>query len=129
MNKERMLQLASFIEDLPEHKFDMCNWAIDHDHTDKLIDCKALNPHQCKTAGCVAGWAILLFAERTPHAFDSKRGYAPWPSPPMEAQRLLELNDDQVSDLFLGHGFEVDLMRITRDMAAKLMRDMVANEP
>jgi hypothetical protein len=129
MNKERMLKLANFIEKLPAHKFDMTNWAIDQANTEMMIDCKAMNPHQCKTTGCIAGWAIFLFAEREPFVYDKCGGLLPWRSPPVEAELLLELNEDQVQDLFYGHGFEVDLTNITRDMAAKLIRDMVANNP
>jgi hypothetical protein len=74
MNKERMLQLADYIEKLPEHKFEMQYWISqkvqkensygeDYWKTDyaPLGDSiRLIEPLDCGTACCIAGWATAI---------------------------------------------------------------------
>lgn len=74
MNKDRMLQLADYIEDLPEHKFEMQYWisqkvksknyyGTEYWKTDYApvfnVDV-FLEPLDCGTACCIAGWATAI---------------------------------------------------------------------
>ena len=77
MNKERMLQLADYIEKLPEHKFEMQYWisqkvqkenVYGEDYwkinyaprMDSVSGDKLLEPLDCGTACCIAGWATAI---------------------------------------------------------------------
>lgn len=65
MNKERMLLLADLLEELPEHKFSIEYWASEWDdehqeHINQDDGYVYLSGYDCKTAGCVAGWAIAM---------------------------------------------------------------------
>jgi hypothetical protein len=46
MNKERLLELADFIEKLPPEAFEMEDW---------------VTQNECGTTACIAGWACLRF--------------------------------------------------------------------
>lgn len=87
MNKERMLQLADFIEKLPPHKFEMEYWMGEktnrednpnnwytttragtiEDHRGETV--KEYEPFDCGTACCIAGWAAMLQNDLKPMAF------------------------------------------------------------
>ena len=85
MNKERMLQLADYIEKLPEHKFEMQYWISqkvkkenylgeEYWKTDyaPLGDSKTLvEPLDCGTACCIAGWATAIENNFKPNTFIS----------------------------------------------------------
>ena len=74
MNKERMLQLADYIEKLPEHKFEMQYWISQKVKKENYIgeeywkteyaplfdSEKLLEPLDCGTACCIAGWATAI---------------------------------------------------------------------
>lgn len=83
MNKERVLQLADYIEALPEEKFDMAIW--------------------CGTACCMAGHAKRLFKAR-PRSTDELHGEERDVSGRVffPAQRALGLSVEDADILFLG---------------------------
>ena len=77
MNKERMLQLADYIENLPEHKFEMQYWISQKVQKENYIGEEywkldyaptlhsdltqiLLEPLDCGTACCIAGWAAAI---------------------------------------------------------------------
>lgn len=114
MNKECMLQLADYLDALPEEKFDMDNW--------------------CGTACCIAGHAQKLFKARhrpsDPQTFPSDgwlggaslfSGVA-WP-----AMRALGLSEAEAETLFLGDWFD-GIDKITKAEAVAHLRSLVAGE-
>lgn len=113
MNKERMLQLADYIDNLPEHKFEMQYWIsqkvkeenwngeeywkIDYAptlYTD--IRQSLLEPLDCGTACCIAGWAAAIESNFKPISIfqDGK-------SIEQRATEWLELTQEQERNLFL----------------------------
>jgi hypothetical protein len=123
MNKERMLKLADFIEALPPKQFNMQFWAVNNNNVSgrRDVDPKTINPHQCGTTACIAGWAVYLFAKRDP----VDQNY--WISFGEEAQDLLGLTLDQRENLFLSDCWGEAPEHITREMAAAKIRKMVAS--
>jgi hypothetical protein len=119
MNVERVLKLADFIEQLPPHKFIMDVWAADAKRNFEGVDAKAMNPNECGTIGCIAGWAIFLFAERQP------MDYRDCPYPATEAAELLDISGYAASQLFHGR-FTHE--RVTREIAAAELRKMASFE-
>ena len=78
MNKERMLQLADYIENLPSNKFDMNYW-ISYKTKNELgawvlfkgryeLDETFMDPLDCGTACCIAGWATAIESNFEPIA-------------------------------------------------------------
>ena len=97
MNKERMLQLADFLENLPEEKFNMETWAYSSSgKTGEFVD-----PNNCNTTCCIAGWTVALFNDFNPIIPNSKRMYED--SIAKEATRLLDLHREQAVDLFFAN--------------------------
>jgi hypothetical protein len=110
MNKERMLQLADYIEKLPEHKFEMQYWISqkvkkenylgeEYWKTDyaPLGDSKTLvEPLDCGTACCIAGWATAIENNFKPIAImqDDK-------SIETRGKEWLDLSYEQAQNLFL----------------------------
>jgi hypothetical protein len=110
MNKERMLQLADFIEKLPEHKLEMNYWISqkvkrenylgeEYWKTDyaPLNDSKSLvEPLSCGTACCIAGWATAIENNFKPIAImqDEK-------SIETRGKEWLDLSYEQAQNLFL----------------------------
>jgi hypothetical protein len=88
MNKERLLTLAKFLEDLPKHKFMFSTWmsatdsAVDELEAERyakaletrdkekpaftrindtcIIDRVVVEPNLCQTVGCALGWAATI---------------------------------------------------------------------
>ena len=113
MNKERMLQLADYIEKLPEHKFEMQYWIsqkiqkensygedywkIDYAPTMNSDLTKGLlEPLDCGTACCIAGWATAIESNFKPIAIiqDGK-------TIEDRAREWLDLSHEQGLNLFL----------------------------
>lgn len=113
MNKERMLQLADYIENLPEHKFEMQYWLSQKvqkqnylgeeywkiDYTpriDSVNSDKFLEPLDCGTACCIAGWATSIESNFKPIAImqDGK-------TIETRAREWLDLSIEQANNLFL----------------------------
>ena len=111
MNKERMLQLAEYIESLPEHKFDMTYWIsskvkVENDNgtyweRDRFpsiygLDTDLFEPLDCGTACCIAGWATAMENNFKPIAMrvDGK-------TIEQRAQEWLGLTEYQAKNLFL----------------------------
>jgi hypothetical protein len=113
MNKERMLQLADYIEKLPEHKFEMQYWIsqkvkkenylgeeywkIDYAPTLYTDLSKSfLEPLDCGTACCIAGWAAAIESNFKPIAIiqDGK-------SIEERAAAWLDLNYEEERNLFM----------------------------
>lgn len=113
MNKERMLQLADYIEKLPEHKFEMQYWIsqkiqkensygedywkIDYAPTMNSDLTKGLlEPLDCGTACCIAGWATAIESNFKPIAIiqDGK-------TIEDRAREWLDLSYEQSQNLFL----------------------------
>jgi len=113
MNKERMLQLADYIENLPEHKFEMQYWIsqkilketsygedywkIDYAPTMNSDLTKGLlEPLDCGTACCIAGWATAIESNFKPIAIiqDGK-------TIDDRAKEWLDLSYEQAQNLFL----------------------------
>jgi len=154
MNKERMLQLADYIENLPEHKFEMQYWLstkieqgmwngkpywstdsypIIHNSEQNT---KTLEPLDCGTACCIAGWATAMKDNFKPIALiqDGK-------TIEDRALQWLDLTEDEGRNLFLTSidtvwteyfekfGFELDeyndcYTNITNKAAAYVIRDI-----
>ena len=110
MNKERMLQLADFIEKLPEHKFEMNYWISQKVKKENYLgeeywktDYAPLNnskslvePLSCGTACCIAGWAAAIENNFKPIAImqDDK-------SIETRGREWLDLSIEQAQNLFL----------------------------
>lgn len=124
MDTVRMLELASFIENLNPKRFAMSYWAVEDNPEKGILDIdpKALDPHKCGTMGCIAGWAVFLFAPRPAMAvrdydIDVMR----------EATELLNLGRKEAQQLFLQSSWDVDEI-VTRKMAAAKLRTMAESE-
>jgi hypothetical protein len=68
MNTKRLLILATFLETVPEHKFDLMNWRDtglekltlgERLSGDYMSNEKLLN-NSCGTTGCAIGWACTI---------------------------------------------------------------------
>ena len=113
MNKERMLQLADYIENLPEHKFEMQYWISQKVQKENYIGEEywkldyaptlhsdltqiLLEPLDCGTACCIAGWAAAIENNFKPIAIiqDGK-------SIEERAAVWLDLNYEQERNLFM----------------------------
>jgi hypothetical protein len=114
MNKERMLQLADYIEKLPEHKFEMQYWISQKvqkenpygedywkmDYAPRMdsnsLSEKLLEPLDCGTACCIAGWATAIQNNFKPIAI-MQNGQ----SIENRALEWLDLTEKQGQNLFL----------------------------
>lgn len=135
MNKERMLQLADFIETVPEESFNMDCFFSGGSVRD-LPPLPGQMPHDCGTAACVAGYALMLFGtpdeinavRRTAFAIDGGgRGLADLQGKIVTttdtAQTILGLTREESHRLFLGHFSSKGLTQITRaDAVAEIRR-------
>jgi len=113
MNKERMLQLADFIENhVEDRNFSMVGFFVRSTEIDKVVVNKV---PVCGTAHCIGGWAVLLFQGYI------KLGYN-HPNNPEIAQKFLELSDYQANRLFFDWPYDKiedreDAVRRIREMA------------
>jgi hypothetical protein len=110
MNKERMLQLADFIEKLPEHKFEMQYWISQKIQKENYLgdeywktdyaplgdSIRLIEPLDCGTACCIAGWATAIENNFKPIAImqDGK-------SIETRGREWLDLSIEQANNLFL----------------------------
>lgn len=73
MNKEKLLELADFLESIPDERFNLnrftCSFEDDiweNEYNEVIIDGRSyessdfVDLNVCNTAGCIAGWAIAL---------------------------------------------------------------------
>lgn len=118
MNKEKLLELADFLESIPDERFNLnrftCSfeddiWANEHDEV--IIDGRNyessdfVDLNVCNTAGCIAGWAIAL--NNNGHAnigFITTAAYAD--SICLRAGYYLGLNLEEAKQLFYVTGYE-----------------------
>jgi hypothetical protein len=59
MNKQKMLELADFIENLDRWRFNIGFWASDFSKG-YYTPTSNLDVNICNTAGCIAGWAMAM---------------------------------------------------------------------
>ena len=99
MNRPRLEQLRQFLLELPDDRFRYeCYFSDSEAYDDPVL---IRNP-ECQTAACVGGWVIALF------------GCGPVRTPSVDAQRLLDLNDQEAGFLFLtciNHSSRQDAIR------------------
>lgn len=152
MNKDRMLQLADYIEDLPEHKFEMQYWIsqkVKKEYSNGEEYWKTdyapvfnvdifLEPLDCGTACCIAGWATAIENNFKPIAMmqDDKtiedRGREWLDLTYAQANNLFLMNIDTVWTYYIekcNFGLNEDegsFVNITNKDAALVIRD-VAN--
>lgn len=79
MNKNKIMQLADFLDTLPRHRFNISRWSSAFDSDEYYEDTKdidedvfhidswryyylsnVIDVNICNTAGCIAGWAIAM---------------------------------------------------------------------
>ena len=96
MNRERVLELADWIEKLPPEDFDMTTWR-----------------HGCQSPACIAGHAFALFE---PKLFANTIG-----SEYSRAKSALGLNRRRAADLFTPDGL---MDRTTNIQAARVLRHL-----
>lgn len=62
MKVEKIKELADFIESIPPKRFNISNWVseIMGSNNDYYQASQTLDINVCKTAGCIAGWAMAL---------------------------------------------------------------------
>ena len=109
MNKEKMLRLADVLENIQEQQFEMDSW-ISHkveavsstgrqywikDPQYSMFDGKQLEPLDCGTACCIAGWATAIENNFQPIELNMN-GL----SIEERAKYWLELTDDEARNLF-----------------------------
>ena len=118
MNIERMLTLADDLDARTDHfEFDF-----------------GVGLHVCRSIGCVAGRAVMLFAPQSiknAPRFDEDRAYIKWDWLKPRAKKLLDLTDEQTIWLFLSWPQHITKFAETngdRKAAAKWIREMVEAE-
>ena len=124
IQKERILTLAQHLESLPRHQFSMERW-MGHAAADTIVE--SWETASCDTIGCIAGHAVLLFADR-----GTADNPADFPADIAgEAQRLLGLDDKQAYHAFTPtHGSDIradircDYRAVTRSDAAEMLRGL-----
>ena len=62
MKTEKIKALADFIESIPARRFNILNWVSEllGEHHSYYSASEVLDINVCKTAGCIAGWALAL---------------------------------------------------------------------
>jgi hypothetical protein len=96
MNTERINQLATFLESIPDRKFNIRQWFSRNSDSTTGLDVPIGEEYiHCKTAACVAGWCNVMR-----HGGDQ----ADWRGPGREADYLgLSLSEED--DLFTPRGY------------------------
>lgn len=61
MNVENLKKLIAFIPSIPDDKLDMKIFRADNNTT-----------HECKTSGCIVGWASILLSEKQFEYYSNK---------------------------------------------------------
>lgn len=59
MNRQKMIELADFIENLDGKRFNIGYWASDFSNG-YYTPTPSLDVNICQTAGCIAGWAMAM---------------------------------------------------------------------
>lgn len=116
MNREKLQQLKTYILQQPEGRFHYPDWldtkTIDH------LKVGPVDPNECGTTGCVAGWCCVLFQNELSSV---ERYHAlVWDA----AARILELNTTESSFLFT-----CNAVRANREDAIKRIDWLLAGEP
>lgn len=113
MNKERLLQLADFLEtpEVAEHFNMEYSFYIGRSDVDTEDNAREAL-HKCGTAACIGGWAIALFQPNT--KVSDVLAYMAAP--------LLGINDEDAHALF----YSFTNSRITPIQAAGVIRNFVA---
>ncbi len=105
MNKARLTELADIIEKgKPDLRFDMGTF------------------RQCSTAGCIAGWAVAVYA---PNIWADKEAFDSIDDIPDIARKLLHLSHGEADELFLGDSVPEKLSKITTAEAVSTIRNFV----
>ena len=115
MNKERLLALADFIEKLPLEND--INRSLDGPTQTFDMSTYVHRPHECRTAACIAGWAVHLFGDIN----DRREGISE------QARDALSLTEAQSSWLFLGMWTNGGLPWVKPTEAATVIRAMVSH--
>lgn len=104
MNEERMLELATFLTTIPEHKFNMNRWISgvmmtdsgDGELSNTLFNSKEwYDPNDCGTVCCIAGWAAAMKLDFKPMSYEMSDG-----SIARIAAEWLDLTDQEMTNLF-----------------------------
>ena len=103
MNKERMIELANFLERLPEKQFDMQVWVNNLTDRFSSVYKDEYDYGSCNTVCCIAGWTVGLFNGTGFIKPNNKRDYAE-ETIVQEATRLLDLTRGQAVNLFYTNG-------------------------
>ena len=88
LNKKLLLEIADHVESHPE-QYDQETWVGRND--DNYVPCgpgKHIDPYDCGTSACIAGWAVLLSNKPVPVSFQN------------EAAKLLGLSSSDAATLF-----------------------------
>ena len=110
-NKEALLKVAEAIERYPD-KFDMG-------------EIKIPDPNNCGTAGCIAGFAAMLYPEATEPHYDYVSDRI-WSFHEKTLAKILGITDDECVHLFwqtkAKNGSYIGFEKITASMAAATVR-------
>lgn len=102
MNKERMLLLADVIGSLSPEKFNMENWITDKSDETAYTDKENIDPLDCNTVCCIAGWAVAIknnFEVIDMNKYKNKQA-EDYFSIKEEARQYLDLTKEQASNIF-----------------------------
>lgn len=147
MNKERILELAEFLENLPQDQFDMQTWVKDKrshqgDLYFKQYFTGSFDANNCNTVCCIAGWTVGLFNGTGYIETNTTRGVFT-DTIVKEATKLLDLTRSQAVDLFYSnpdsiwdlYANELDLDQdmdglyvINNKHAAHVLKDIVSGK-
>lgn len=102
MNVERVLKLAEYIGSLPPEKLYMADYLVETNEfgLKRLSYTMTMDrlTHECGTAACIAGHALMLFGDADSVRIASR---APWKAHDM-ARELLGLSVERANYLFYG---------------------------
>ena len=99
MNTKKVLELADFLETVPEEQFDL-NWFICKNGRIGVDSVSMENVHTCGTTLCVAGWTVLWGGKTIPTEENNSAMLGLYAPIAIEAARLLELTEDEAAQLF-----------------------------
>jgi len=117
MNKENLIKVKDLIDGVPEEKFDMTDWAVEH---------------SCGTAFCIAGYATILAGynyryvqKHGKRSFVNDKGASG--DPEVVGAQFLGLTEEEARDLFYGNFTDRMRYRITKDEALAELERMIAD--
>lgn len=108
MNKQKILDLADFIENLPPKQFNMAVYGV---------------AHECGTIACIAGWAAVLEGA-TVDKHESFHILGEWIGAHKFAAKALGINEKTSLDLFTPIDEHESLSDITKEQAVKTLRKL-----